>query len=80
MSGTNGYWIRHPNKEIQQLLFELHLSDWIIENPPKYYKALCTCPGKHRTTIHITPSGRYYLNNKRKYLVRTTCFTQPVRR
>jgi hypothetical protein len=80
MSGTNGYWKRHPNKEIQQLLFELHLNGWVIENPPKYYRAFCNCPGKRRTTFHITPSGRYYLNNKRHHLVNTTCFTQPVRR
>jgi len=77
MAGTNGYWNRHPNKELQLILLELHLSGWKIKNPPKYYKAFCSCPQKHRTTIHITPSGRYYLNNNRKYLLEYTCYKKP---
>jgi hypothetical protein len=74
MSGVNGYWKKHPNKEIQRFLIELHLQGWRIQDPPKYYKALCGCPEKHRTTIHITPSGGYYLNNKRQHLRNMTCF------
>ena len=79
-AGTNGYLKRHPNKELQLFLFELHLSGWIIENPPKYYKAFCTCRGKHRTTIHLTPSGRYCANHKRQHLYNTTCFMRAGRR
>jgi hypothetical protein len=58
----------------------MHLSDWRIENPPKYYKALCPCPEKHRTTVHITPSSRDYLNNKRQHLESSTCFNEPGRK
>ncbi|MEY4961358.1 MAG: hypothetical protein RLZZ249_55 [Actinomycetota bacterium] len=79
MSGVNGYWKRHPNKEIQRFLIELHLQGWRIQDPPKYYKALCGCPEKHRTTIHITPSGGYYLNNKRQHLRNMTCFGESER-
>jgi hypothetical protein len=79
MARKNGYWKSHPNKELQLFLLELHLSGWRIVNPPKYYQALCKCPGKHRTTIHLTPSGRYYLNNKRQHLTNTTCFKRPGR-
>jgi len=49
VTGRNGYWKRHPNKDLQLFLYEMHLNGWRIENPPKYYKALCACPDKHRT-------------------------------
>lgn len=79
MAGKNGYWKKHPKKEIQLFLYELHLSGWRIENPPRYYTALRPFPKKHRASIHLTPSGRYSLNNTRRHLENNTCFTRPGR-
>jgi hypothetical protein len=32
------------------------------------------CPEKHFTTVHLTPSNPRYELNKRKWLVRRTCW------
>lgn len=79
MSKRSGYWITPINKDIQTLLLDLHEEGWRILDPPKYYKALCPC-GLHKTTIHLTPSSRYYLNNKRQDLRNKTCFKNQRRR
>jgi hypothetical protein len=71
---TNGYWRRHPVKEIQALLVEFHEHGWRIIDPPTYYKALCPCAQKHKTTVHLTPSDPNYVLNKQKWLRRQSCY------
>ncbi|MBA8829702.1 hypothetical protein FB555_001818 [Alpinimonas psychrophila] len=75
MGRQNGYWKRHPKKDLQALLLALDQSGWYILDPPTYYKALCPCPLRHRTTIHLSPSNPRYAKEKLRYLVSTTCFT-----
>jgi hypothetical protein len=78
--GINGFWKRHPKKELQALLYELHERGWRVEDPPKYYKVYCPCPEKHKETIHLTPSNPYYGNDKLVYLRNHTCFGSHLRR
>jgi len=76
MGAKNGYWKTHPNKEIQALLMKFHHQGWRIIDPPKYYKAYCACSGKHKTTIHLTPSGANYVLDKEKWLQRQSCYKE----
>jgi len=72
MVKREGYWPRHPNKEIQFFLIELDEAGWVIAKSSKYYRVLCDC-GAHKAHIHLTPSNPYYLNDIRRYLIRYTC-------
>ncbi|MFZ0186293.1 MAG: hypothetical protein WAL72_05020 [Streptosporangiaceae bacterium] len=48
--------------------------DWTVEKGKRYYKMLCPCPGKHRKTMHLTPSDPRYELNLRKWLERQPCW------
>jgi hypothetical protein len=74
MTRREGYWPRHPNKELQAFLLELDDAGWRIKKDGRYYKALCPCDDKHSAVIHLTPSNPYHRNIKRTYLRNTTCF------
>lgn len=66
----NGYWKKHPRKELQQLLLWCDELGWRIEDPPTYYRLFCPC-GDHMETVHLTPSDPRYERNKRKQIERT---------
>jgi hypothetical protein len=72
----DGYWKKHPIKELQAILFEFHDQGWAIMDPPKYYKMYCKCPAKHKTTLHLTPSNTNYGKDKRGWLHRQPCYKQ----
>jgi hypothetical protein len=74
MGKTNGYWTRHPTKDLQSLLILIHEQRWRILDPPTYYKAYCPCPDRHKTTVHLTPSGTKYRQNKLSWLKRQPCY------
>ena len=76
MGAKNGYWKTHPKKELQALLMRFHLQGWRIIDPPTYYKAYCGCASKHKTTIHLTPSGANYVLDKEKWLQRQPCYKE----
>lgn len=72
MSGR--YWKKHPKKELEALLGEFHEAGWRIIDPPTYYKVYCTCPEKHKTYVHLTPSSGYYVNHKLQWLYGQSCY------
>lgn len=74
MGKTNGYWKRHPRKDLQMLLIEFDEEKWRIKNPPTYYKVYCPCPTKHKTMVHLTPSDPNYKKNKQAWLHRQECY------
>ncbi len=76
MGDRNGYWRTHPKKELQALLMRFHNQQWRIVDPPKYYKAYCLCNEKHKTTIHLSPSGANYIRDKDKWLQRQSCYRE----
>ena len=69
----NGYWLTHGEPELQTLLHEFHAQGWRIRDPGKYYKLFCPC-GVHMTMMHVSPSGRNYALDKRKWLHRQECY------
>lgn len=76
MGGKNGYWRRHPKKELQALLMEFHEAGWRVLDPEKgggYYKVRCAC-GAHKTSVHLSPSNPNYKLDKQKWLRRQECY------
>jgi hypothetical protein len=76
MTAKGGYWQRHPKKELQALLILFHEQGWRIIDPPKYYKAYCACSQKHKTTVHLSPSGANYITDKEHWLARQPCYNK----
>jgi len=64
---------RHQDKDIEAFLRDLEKHGWSVSKGKKYYKARCPC-GEHQKGVHLTPSGRKYLKNSKKYLARNTCW------
>jgi hypothetical protein len=60
---------KHPDKELRALCDVLVARGWTITHRKRapYFKALCPCPEKHLTMIHMTPD-RYYLDHKLQWL------------
>lgn len=65
---------RHPRKELEALLKEAEARGWRVTKGRKYYTIWCPCPGKHRETVHLTPSDPNYGRNLRAHLRLTTCW------
>lgn len=65
---------RHPDKELEAIIQDLELRNWRVERGRKYYKAKCPCVKLHMKTIHLTPSGRMYSTNLRKWFERQSCW------
>jgi hypothetical protein len=72
---------RHPRKELEALLKEAESNGWRVTKGRRYYTIWCPCPGRHRETVHLTPSGsnyernlRAHLRNLRAHLRLTTCW------
>lgn len=78
MARQNGYWKRHTSPELQRLLLDLDEHGWRIVDPPTYYTALCPCPLKHKTYIHLTPSGGHYVDHKYQWLRNHTCYGDQI--
>lgn len=76
MARREGYWPRHPNKEIQAFLMELDEAGWRITKGSRYYKAMCPCREHRPFFIHLTPSSRYYLNKLKKHTYEYTCLVK----
>jgi hypothetical protein len=74
MVRREGYWVKHSNKELQELLIELDDAGWFITRRKGYYIVRCPDGCHSQKTVHLTPSNRYYGKNLRKFLVRNTCF------
>ncbi|SCX03196.1 hypothetical protein SAMN05216534_0092 [Candidatus Aquiluna sp. UB-MaderosW2red] len=72
MSRLNN-WPKHPNKDLEKLMRELDLANWIVVKRKKYYRAECPC-GQHAKMIHMTPSSAYYVNQLRQFLRNRTCY------
>lgn len=64
---------RHPDKHIEAFMRVAEMRGWKITKGRKYYQAKCPC-GEHMKSIHLTPSGRMYLVNLRKWFDRQPCW------
>jgi hypothetical protein len=67
---------RHPRKELEGLLRDAEEQGWRVVKDRLYFKLKCPCAAKHFTTVHLTPSNPRYQLNKRKWLVRRTCWEE----
>jgi hypothetical protein len=67
---------RHPRKELEALLRDAEAQGWRVTRDRLYFKLRCPCAGKHFTTVHLTPSNPRYQLNKRRWLVRRTCWEE----
>ena len=65
---------RHPNKDIEIVLVDAEAHGWTVTPGPKYWKLFCTCPGKHKKWVHLTPSNPNYVNNLASWLRRQPCW------
>lgn len=68
-----GYWKRHQNKDLENVLREFDRHGFRIEDPPKYYTLRCPC-GQHQRQFHRTPSSRHYGNHALKWAARLPCW------
>lgn len=64
----------HPKKDLEKLLKDVEAHGWRVSRDKGYYKAYCLCPAKHKTYVHLSPSGADYEKNKRKWFERQTCW------
>ncbi len=67
---------RHTVKELEALLQEAESRGWRVTRDKKYFKLWCPCPGKHRKTVHLTPSDPNYERNLRAWLKRQPCWDE----
>jgi len=65
---------RHQDKDLEAVLRDAEVRDWQVTKDKKYFKLWCPCPGQHRKTVHLTPSGSRYEMNLRKWLERQPCW------
>lgn len=65
---------RHPNKEIEAVICAIEAQGWRVMKARKYYKTYCPCDLEHMHIIHLTPSGRMYVVNLRKWYERQPCW------
>lgn len=66
---------RHPVKELEAVLNEAENNNWrVTKGKAGYFKLWCPCPGKHRKTVHLTPSDPRYERNLRAWLNRLPCW------
>lgn len=56
-------------REREKLLKDLEDRGWQVTKGKNYYTAWCPC-GKHRVTVHLTPSDPTYWFNRRKHTER----------
>ncbi len=67
---------RHPDKDLERFLRELEGRGWRVVKGRKYFKVKCGCADLHMKTIHLTPSGRMYLLNLRRWFERQSCWEE----
>lgn len=74
-SGTGKRW-KHQNKDLDAILRSAEKQGCRVVDAPKGrpFKVLCSCPDKHRATVHRTPSGSRYPDNKLAELRRWSCW------
>jgi hypothetical protein len=65
---------KDQERRLAALRSEAKRYGWRVEKGKKYYKLYCPCPGKHRKTMHLTPSTSQYELNLRKWLERQPCW------
>ena len=56
------------------MLVDAEAHGWTVTPGPKYWKLFCTCPGKHKKWVHLTPSNPNYVNNLASWLKRQSCW------
>lgn len=72
-----GYWRRHPDKDLEEVLGAFHEAGWRIENPGRrYYRVKCAC-GNHQRSIHISPSNPNHGREALRWMRRQSCMTGP---
>lgn len=67
---------KHPDPALEKLLRDAEKRKWRVIRAKKYYKIYCPCPERHKATVHITPSTRYYPRHRRQHLERYTCWKE----
>ncbi len=67
---------KHKISELEDLLREAEERGCRVEDPGRGrpFKVFCSCPDKHFTFVHRTPSGRRYPANKVAELRRWSCW------
>jgi hypothetical protein len=65
---------KHKVKELEAILQDAESESWRVTRGKKYFKLWCTCSGKHRKTVHLSPSDPNYERNLRKWLERQPCW------
>ena len=75
-----GYWKKHQKKDMEAVLQEFHEAGWRIEDPPTYYQVKCPCAGKHKRSVHLTPSNPNYAKDTRRWLYRQPCYQRGGRK
>lgn len=70
-----GYWKKHPKKDLESVLNELHEHGYEIRDPPTYYTVRCPC-GAHQRQVHLTPSSHHYGNHVLQWARRLPCWKE----
>jgi len=63
---------KHPRKELERLLQDVEDKGWVVKKTT-YYEIKCPC-GKHMRWVHLTPRGRDYEKDVRRWLKNKTCW------
>lgn len=67
---------RHPVKELEAVLREAEEKQRRVTKRNRYFMLWCPCDGKHKKTVHLSPSDPRYEVNLRSYLSSRTCWDQ----
>ena len=68
---------RHPKPELERLCRDVEKAGWRITRGKRYFKAYCAC-GKHKRTIHLSPSDPNYEKHARSWFRRQPCWPKDI--
>lgn len=67
---------KHPKPDLEKVLREAEAKNWRVILGGKYWKIYCPCDGKHKKSVHLSPSDPNYKKNLLGQLMRATCWSK----
>lgn len=68
---------KHPDKELREVTDSADAQGWTVQRSRGgYFMIKCPCPGKHKKTVHVSPSNPRYKRELLGFLRRSTCWKE----